>query len=75
MCTTMPNGVFHSCNDYISQDEMTGHATNGQCDSGSEFQYSCYPELDFASVHFSKFSGGGDCLFGMCARLWNESII
>lgn len=56
MRTTIPNGVFHCCNDYISQDEMTGHATNGQCDSHSAFQYSCHTELDL--LHFCTFLKG-----------------
>lgn len=50
----MPNGVFHSYNDYLSRDEMTGHATNGQCDSHNEFKYSCYQELDFALLSVKK---------------------
>lgn len=47
MCKTMLNGVFRSCNDYISQDEMMGHVANGQCGSCNAFQYSCQHELDF----------------------------
>lgn len=71
----MPNGVFHSCNDYISQDEMTGHATNGQCDSHNEFKYSCYQELDFALLHVKKKNVRVRLLFQACSRVWNESII
>lgn len=41
----------------ISPDEVTGLATNGQRDSSNEFQFPCYPELDFALLHFSQFPG------------------
>ncbi len=48
----MPNGVFHSCNDNISQEEMTGYATNIALFSRNALQYSSHPELDFLLLHF-----------------------
>lgn len=52
----MPNEVSHSCNDSISQEEMTGHTTNGQCDGCNAVEFLSHLELDilFFFLHPSK---------------------
>lgn len=52
MCTTMPNEVSHSCNDSISQEEMTGHTTNGQCDGCNAVEFLSHLELDILLFFF-----------------------
>lgn len=49
----MTNGVSQSSNDYISQEEMTRHAPNGQCDGCNAIQFLSLTELDF-HLHPSK---------------------
>lgn len=49
----MTNGVSQSSNDYISQEEMTRHAPNGQCDRSNTTHLPNLTELELYS-HPSK---------------------